>query len=66
MLNSPRSLLMTGFLLLFAGWLIPLLTIMNVLGSTFWLNFLSWSMSVTGLFMGFMGGAMLVKMNKED
>lgn len=66
MMNSPRSLLMIGFLLLFAGWLTPLLTIMNVLQSTFWLNFLSWSVSVAGLFLGFMGGAMLVKMNKED
>jgi len=39
---------------------------MRVIPSTFFLNFLSWGMSVAGLFLGFVGGAMWVRMNKED
>ncbi|NTW12634.1 MAG: hypothetical protein EHM38_02410 [Geobacteraceae bacterium] len=66
MMNSPRFLLAIGFLLLLVGWVIPLLIIMRMIPSTFVFGFLSWSASVAGLFLGFIGGAMLVKMNKED
>ena len=63
---SPRFLLTLGLILLFFGWIIPLLIIMRVIPSTFLLNFLSWGMSVAGLFLGFIGGAMWVRMNRED
>lgn len=65
-MNSPRFLLTIGLILLITGWIIPLLIIMNVMQSTFMMNFLAWSASVSGLFLGFLGGAMWVKMNKED
>jgi len=63
---SPRFLLTLGLILLFIGWIIPLLIIMRVIPSTFFLNFLSWGMSVSGLFLGFVGGAMWVRMNRDD
>jgi hypothetical protein len=63
---SPRFLLTLGLILLLTGWIIPLLIIMRVIPSTFFLNFLSWGMSVAGLFLGFVGGATWVRMNKED
>ena len=66
MIASPRFLLTLGLILLLTGWIIPLLIIMSVIPSTFLLNFLSWGMSVAGLFLGFVGGAMWVRMNKED
>jgi hypothetical protein len=65
-MNSPRFLFTLGLILLLTGWIIPLLIIMRVIPSTFFLNFLSWGMSVAGLFLGFVGGAMWVRMNKED
>jgi len=62
---SPRRLFSMGLILLFIGWTIPLLIIMRVIPSTFLLNFLSWGTSVAGLFLGFIGGAMMVRINKE-
>ena len=62
---SPRFLFGIGLLLLLTGWIIPLLIIMRMLPSTFLLNFFSWTCSVAGLFLGFVGGALWVKMNKE-
>ncbi|HSG44377.1 MAG TPA: hypothetical protein VLA72_14605 [Anaerolineales bacterium] len=64
-MNSPRFLLTLGLILLLAGWITPLLIIMRVIPSTFFLNFLSWGMSVAGLFLGFVSGAMWVKMNRD-
>lgn len=62
---SPRVFLVLGLILLLVGWVIPLLTIMRMIPSTFVLNFIGWSASVSGLFLGFLGGAMWAKMNKE-
>jgi len=62
---SPRLLLGLGLIFIFTGWIIPLLIIMRVVPSSFLLNFISWGTSVSGLFIGFIGGAMLVRINKE-
>lgn len=62
---SPRFLLTLGLILLLIGWIIPLLIIMRVIPSTFFLNFLSWGASVAGLFLGFIGGALWIRINKE-
>jgi len=63
---SPRFFLILGSILLLVGWIIPLLVIMGVVKSMFFLNLMGWGASVSGLFIGFLGGAMWVKMNKED
>lgn len=65
-MNSPRFFFILGSILLLVGWIIPLLILMKMIESTFLLNFFGWSASVAGLFLGFLGGAMWVKMNKED
>jgi len=65
-MNSPRFLLSLGLILLLIGCIIPYLMIMQVLPSTFPLNFLAWSATTSGLIFGFIGSAMWVKMNKED
>jgi hypothetical protein len=66
MMSSPRLLFSLGLALLFIGWIVPLLIIMRVIPSTFFLNFLSWGLSVAGLFLGFIGGALWVRLNRED
>ena len=63
---SPRFFLILGSILLLVGWVIPLLVIMGMVESAFFLNLIGWAASVSGLFLGFLGGAMWVKMNKED
>ncbi len=63
---SPRFFFILGSILLLIGWIIPLLILMKMIDSTFLLNFIGWSASVSGLFLGFLGGATWVKMNRED
>jgi hypothetical protein len=56
---SPRFLLSLGLILLIMGWAIPFLIIMYIIPSTLFLNFLGWGLSISGLFLGFIGAAML-------
>jgi len=65
MINNPRLLLSLGLILLFLGFALPLLMVMRVIESTFFLNFFAWSASVSGLFLGFIGVATWSKMRKE-
>lgn len=65
-MTSPRFLLILGLVLLLVGWIIPLLTLMRMIPSTFLLNFIGWGASVSGLFLGFFGGAMWVKLNRDE
>lgn len=58
---KPRTLLWIGGCLVFLGWLLPLLMVIHVLESTFFLNFFSWGASVTGLFLGLLGSAGFVR-----
>jgi hypothetical protein len=64
MRNEPRFLLSLGLILLFTGWVIPLLMIMHIIPSTFFLNFVAWGASVSGLFLGFIGVATWTKMRR--
>ena len=64
-MNSPRFFLTLGLVLLFSGWIVPLLMVMHVIPSTFTLNFLGWAFSVAGLFLGLIGAAMMVRERKE-
>jgi len=55
-LNSdPRILLAIGFVLVMAGWILPVLMVMQVIESTFFLNFFSYAASVVGLMLGVVG-----------
>jgi len=65
MIDNPRILLSLGLILLFLGFALPLLMVMHVIESTFFLNFFSWGASVSGLFLGFIGVATWTKMRKE-
>ena len=65
LMNNPRILLNLGLILLFTGWIIPLLMIMHIIPSTFFLNFVAWGASVSGLFLGFIGVATWTKLRKQ-
>jgi vacuolar-type H+-ATPase subunit I/STV1 len=54
---GPRAIIFTGFLLVFLGFLLPLLMVMKVLESSFPLDFIAAISSILGLFLGIMGTA---------
>jgi hypothetical protein len=54
---GPRSFILIGFVLVLLGFLLPLLMVMKVLESTYFLNFFSFIASLVGLFLGLMGAA---------
>jgi len=54
---SPRSFILIGFVLVLLGFLLPLLIVIKLLESTFFLNFFSFIASTVGLFMGILGAA---------
>jgi hypothetical protein len=51
----PRYLLVAALFLLVLGFILPFLMILKVIPSTFFLNFLAFTSSVIGLFIGFIG-----------
>jgi hypothetical protein len=57
-MNSPRFLLILGVLMMLMGIILPFLMVIQVLESTFLLNFFSWGLSVVGLALGTIGFAM--------
>ena len=60
MSRDPRFMIAVGFVLVLAGVVFPLLMVLRWVQSTFWLNFLSYSASVAGLFLGLIGAASYV------
>jgi hypothetical protein len=53
----PWGLILIGFLFVVLGMVLPFLMVIRVLPSTFFLNFLSYGISLTGLFLGIIGAS---------
>lgn len=64
MMQKPVLGILVGFLLVFLGFLLPLLMVIRVLESTFFLNFFSYTASVTGLFLGIVSAAYYARQRK--
>ena len=62
---DPKKLIIIGFFLVLFGFVAPFLMIMEILKSTFWLNFLSYTASIGGLFMGIIGAAWYSRLGKS-
>ena len=62
---SPRLMLGLGLSLMVLGIVLPFLIVIQVLESTFFLNFFSWGASVAGLALGMVGFAMYSR-NRRD
>jgi hypothetical protein len=58
LMNSPRLLLSLGVILMLLGIALPFLMVIQVLESSFFLNFFSWGASVAGLALGTIGFAL--------
>jgi hypothetical protein len=65
MMRSPRFLLGLGVFLMLLGIALPFLMIIQVLESTFFLNFFAWGASVAGLSFGTIGFALWTRGRKE-
>lgn len=65
MMNSPRLLLAISIVLMLLGIILPFLMVIQVLESTFFLNFFSWGASVAGLALGTIGFAMWSRGRRE-
>lgn len=55
----PERLIVAALFMLLFGCVMPFLMVIKVFESTFFLNFLSYGMSVAGLLLGIVGIAML-------
>lgn len=58
MLDRPERLLLIAVILMLFGCIMPFMMVTRVVESTFFLNFLSFTASVGGLFLGIIGIAM--------
>jgi hypothetical protein len=61
----PVTTILVGFFLVLLGLVLAWLLVLGILPSTFLLNFLSYAASVTGLFLGLVGAALHVRLNKN-
>ncbi len=64
--QRPLNIILIGFFLVLFGFLGPLLMVIQVVEASFFLSFLSFTASVTGLFMGLVGTAWYSQMDKKD
>jgi len=62
--NKFPNLILIGFFLVLIGVILPLLMVVQIIKSTFFLNFFSYGASVLGLFLGIIGAAYYVRMNR--
>ena len=62
---TPWKFILLGFVMALSAVIIPMLMILQFIPSTFFLNFLSYVLSVTGLVLGFYGMSMLVKIRRK-
>jgi len=65
MLAHPWKLLVVAFALLLLGVLLPLLIVLRLLPSTFFLNFLAYFASFSGMILGLIGSVLYTRMRKK-
>lgn len=61
----PWGLILIGFLFVVLGMVLPFLMVIRVIPSTFFLNFLSYGISLTGLFLGIIGASGYVQNRRK-
>ena len=62
----PWKLIILGGSMMLVSVIIPLLMVLQVLGSTFFLNFLAYGLSVAGMLIGFIGMVFLVRIKRKE
>jgi hypothetical protein len=65
MLAHPWKLLVVAFVLLLLGVLLPLLMVLGLLPSTFFLNFLAYVATFSGMILGVIGSVLYSRVRKR-
>lgn len=63
---EPWKMIALGGSMMLVSVILPLLMVIQVLSSTFFLNFLAYSLSVAGLFIGFFGMVSIVRIKRIE
>ena len=64
--SGPFTLIGIGFGLVILGFIIPRLMVMQVLQSTYFLNFLGYVASISGLMLGIIGTSMYASYSRKN
>lgn len=64
-LLSPVGMMIVGFGLLVVGFIIPFLMILQIIKPGFFLAFLSYAASMSGLFLGVIGAALYARERRQ-
>lgn len=65
LLAHPWKLLLLAFILLVLGVLLPLLMVLRVLPSTFFLNFFAYAASFSGMILGLIGSVLYTHLRRK-
>jgi hypothetical protein len=57
----PDKIILIGFFMVLFGFIVPFLTVLQVIPSNFILLFISYGASIGGLFFGFIGTALYIR-----
>lgn len=60
---DPRLVILLGFLLVVAGFVLPFLMVMRVVPPNWILSFLSYGASITGVILGLVGAALWTRID---
>lgn len=66
MLIQPTKMIVLGFFLVVFGFLGPFLMVLGIVDLSFWLSFLSYTASVSGLVLGVLGSALYVSRRRRS
>ena len=61
----PKRTILIGFFLVLLGFVLPFLMMLQIVETTFFLSFLSWGSTTSGLFLGLLGAATHVRRQKK-
>jgi positive regulator of sigma E activity len=62
---KPVQLVLMATALLLMGWLLAFLMVLKVIQSTFFLNFLAYTLQLAGFFLGFISITMFIRVRKK-
>jgi hypothetical protein len=62
---TPAKILLIAFGLLLAGWILPVLMVMQIIPSTYFLNFFSYTAQLLGTILGFIGTLSIISRSRR-
>jgi membrane protein implicated in regulation of membrane protease activity len=63
---QPWKMIVLGGLMMLVSMILPWLMVLQILRSTFFLNFLAYGLSVAGMMIGFIGMVSMVKIRRAE